>query len=209
MNKNISTKKGFTLIEMIVSLGIFTVVAVIAVGGLLKIMDANRKSFTLKTAINNMNFALESMSREMRVGNNYYCTSDYSSIPSRINDPVSNCPSNTSHTVPWVLAFNSTKPCSNPLLGNIIYAYRFKYRIAGSSSGTLQKAQQNSSCSSSFVDDDFQDVVSDDVIITNSIVTTISSGQPRAFFWFKGYTGVKDKEKTSFALQTSVSQRIK
>jgi prepilin-type N-terminal cleavage/methylation domain-containing protein len=51
MNKNISKKslqKGFTLIEMIISLAIFTVVALVAVGALVKVMDANRKSINLK-----------------------------------------------------------------------------------------------------------------------------------------------------------------
>lgn len=67
-------QKGFTLIEMIVSLGIFTVVAVVAVGALIKVMDANKKSINLKNTINNLNFTLESMSREMRVGSNYDLT---------------------------------------------------------------------------------------------------------------------------------------
>jgi prepilin-type N-terminal cleavage/methylation domain-containing protein len=58
MKQNISFKKGFTLIEMIVSLGIFTIVALISIGALVRITDANKKSITLKTTINNLNFAL-------------------------------------------------------------------------------------------------------------------------------------------------------
>ena len=77
--KRISSQKkiagGFTLVEMIVSVAIFTIVAFVAVGALLKVIDANKKSQSLKTSINNLNFALESLSREMRVGSNYTCIS--------------------------------------------------------------------------------------------------------------------------------------
>src|ERR1035437_4002808 len=64
---------GFTLIEMLVSISIFMVVAVVAVTALLKIVDANRKSQTLQDAINNINFAMDSITREIRVGNMYTC----------------------------------------------------------------------------------------------------------------------------------------
>ena len=72
-NKNKNNNKGFTLIEMIVSIAIFMIVALVAVGAFLKIIDLNNKSHTLKDSINNINFALDLMSRELRVGSNYYC----------------------------------------------------------------------------------------------------------------------------------------
>src|ERR1039458_2601710 len=54
---------GFTLVEMMVSIAIFMVVAVVAVAALLKIVDANRKSQTLQDAVNNINFAMDSITR--------------------------------------------------------------------------------------------------------------------------------------------------
>ena len=74
MNKSYQNKNsGFTLLEMIVSMGIFTIVAVIAVGSLVRITSLNRQAQSMQAAINNINYILESISREMRVGSEYYC----------------------------------------------------------------------------------------------------------------------------------------
>ncbi len=66
-----NTRHGFTLIEMIMSVGVFTIVALIAAGALLAIADANRKAQAFKSVVNNMNFALESVTRNLRTGSEY------------------------------------------------------------------------------------------------------------------------------------------
>jgi prepilin-type N-terminal cleavage/methylation domain-containing protein len=66
-------KKGFTLIEVMVSVTIFSIVMVIALGSLLAISSSDRKAETLKTVMNNLSFALDSMSRSIRTGVNYDC----------------------------------------------------------------------------------------------------------------------------------------
>ncbi len=64
---------GFTLVELIVSLGLFTIVAMISTGALLSLSDTNRKVKTMRIAMDNLNLALESMSREIRMGSVYTC----------------------------------------------------------------------------------------------------------------------------------------
>lgn len=66
-------KSGFTLVEMIVAFGIFAVIMVMSVGSLFSIMQANYKAQTLKTVVNNLHFAFENMSRNLRMGRAYYC----------------------------------------------------------------------------------------------------------------------------------------
>lgn len=78
-------KKGFTLIELMVAISIFIIVMTIAMGAILNVFDANRKSRSLKTVINNLNLAVESMSKEMRFGKNYHCGSGTLTLPQ-------NCP---------------------------------------------------------------------------------------------------------------------
>jgi prepilin-type N-terminal cleavage/methylation domain-containing protein len=68
-------KQGFTLIEMLVAVGIFTVVMVIALGALLSVSESDRKAQTIKTITNNLGFALEGMSRAIRTGIDYSCGS--------------------------------------------------------------------------------------------------------------------------------------
>ena len=64
---------GFTIVEMIVAFGMFSVIMVIAVGSLLSLIEANHKAQAQKTVVNNLHFALENMSRNIRTGSNYHC----------------------------------------------------------------------------------------------------------------------------------------
>lgn len=66
-------KRGFTLVEMIVAVFIFSIVMLIAVGALVSIIEANRKAQNVKSVMNNLNFALDSMTRAIRVGGTYDC----------------------------------------------------------------------------------------------------------------------------------------
>lgn len=68
--------RGFTLVEMLVAVATFMIVMLIAAGSLASIIDGNNKAQYLKSAINNLNFALESMGKNIRVGTNY--STDYS-----------------------------------------------------------------------------------------------------------------------------------
>ena len=65
--------KGFTLVEMIVSAGLFSVVMLVSVTALLSLVDANRKTQALHSVMNNLNIALDSMVRALRMGSVYHC----------------------------------------------------------------------------------------------------------------------------------------
>src|SRR4051812_11444285 len=67
--------RGFTLIEMLVSITLFSVVMVMALGALLSLSVADRRAEALKSSIDNLTFALDSMSRAIRTGNTYHCGS--------------------------------------------------------------------------------------------------------------------------------------
>ena len=70
-------KEGFTLIEIIVSVALFSVVMTISVGALFMIINANREAKAIKLVVNNLNISMEAITRELRVGYNY-CSFDYS-----------------------------------------------------------------------------------------------------------------------------------
>ncbi len=72
------TTAGFSLIEMIVSLGIFSIIVTTAVGALLVLISANQRLQGEQSVMTNLSFALDSMTREIRTGYNYYCDSTYS-----------------------------------------------------------------------------------------------------------------------------------
>lgn len=62
------TQRGFTLIEMIVSLSLFISVMTVAASSMLSVIDANRKSQATNTAVDNLNFVIDDMSRSLRTG---------------------------------------------------------------------------------------------------------------------------------------------
>jgi prepilin-type N-terminal cleavage/methylation domain-containing protein len=64
-------KKGFTLIEMIVAVGVFTVAITISLASFLNITAIQRKTSAMRTINDNLNFSLEIMMREIRSGTNY------------------------------------------------------------------------------------------------------------------------------------------
>ncbi|MBI2052846.1 MAG: prepilin-type N-terminal cleavage/methylation domain-containing protein [Candidatus Ryanbacteria bacterium] len=64
-------KKGFTLLEIIVAVALFAVVATSAVASLLAINGAQKKAVFMQINQDNIRFALESMAREIRTGTEY------------------------------------------------------------------------------------------------------------------------------------------
>lgn len=66
-------ERGFTLIEMIVAVGLFSVVMLVSTATLLSLVSANRKSQSLQSVMNNLNIALDGMVRSIRMGSIYHC----------------------------------------------------------------------------------------------------------------------------------------
>ncbi|MFA6459219.1 MAG: type II secretion system protein [Candidatus Paceibacterota bacterium] len=224
---------GFTLVEMIVSLGIFSVVAVVALGALVRIITANQKAQSLQSAMTNLNFALEAMSREIRVGSEYNCWNDETNktytpgsgnqiiLPGNGNlafqyCPVNNIavatPSNTS-----VITFKSSRsdttvspPC------NLITSYRFiNIGTASAPDIHLQKLEQDRCNPPAPIvpnggQNPYLDVLSaSNVRITDyRMAVTNNSSYPTVFIRLVGYAGDAEKEKTYFDIQTTVSSRI-
>jgi prepilin-type N-terminal cleavage/methylation domain-containing protein len=69
------TTAGFTLIEMLVSLALYTIVATIAVGTLLVLIDESKRVQGDQSVMTTLTFAMDSMTREIRTGRAYYCVS--------------------------------------------------------------------------------------------------------------------------------------
>lgn len=71
--KNNKKTKGFSLIEMVVALGVFSTIAVIVAGALLSMSDAQKKAIALRLAQDNIGYTFETMTKEIRTGHSYHC----------------------------------------------------------------------------------------------------------------------------------------
>lgn len=69
-------KKGFTLIEVLVSIGLFAIIVTIAIGGLTRALRSQRQVASLLAASSNVSLVLEQMAREMRTGSGFFCDRD-------------------------------------------------------------------------------------------------------------------------------------
>lgn len=67
------SKYGFTLVELIVAIGLFTVIMTLVSGAYFIIIDVNRRMQATTSGINDLSFALETMTRTIRTGTSYGC----------------------------------------------------------------------------------------------------------------------------------------
>lgn len=65
------SRTGYTLIEMVLATGIFAIIVVVAIGAVISIGDAHLKASNIQNIQDNLRFALEHMTREMRTGRNF------------------------------------------------------------------------------------------------------------------------------------------
>jgi prepilin-type N-terminal cleavage/methylation domain-containing protein len=181
--------KGFTLIEVLVSVAIFATVMVIALGALLAMSESDRKAQTLKSVINNLNFSLDAMSRSMRTGINYHC--DVTSLP--VTDPR-DC--NQSSSGASSIAFLSAE-------GQTVEYCRGNGSTCDPS-GTAVLVSKNGGA--------YAPLTSSEVDITNLQFYVTGAAdpliQPHVVILLSGEVPVSVSQTSAFDLQTSVTQRL-
>ncbi len=180
--------RGFTLVEMLVSLAIFTIVMTIALGALLAMSESDRKAQTLKSVINNLNFALDSMGRSIRTGQSYHCN-----IASGVASVPQNCTGASS------IVFGAADASGTSIAYCLSNGVIKRLITAGSIPAT---------CDSSFTA-----ITSSEVTITNLVfaVNGAATGdgiQPKVTILISGKVLVNAAQNSLFNLQTTVTQRI-
>lgn len=181
--KDKDLQKGFTLIEMIVSVGIFSVVMLVGITALLSVIDLNKKNQSLKVAVNNINLAMENMSRDIRTGTDYHC-----STTGDITLPR-DCSSGAD-----LIAFEGVGG------DNSTFADQIVYRLSG------EKIQRSSNGG-----EDFFDITAGDITVTDLMFYVQGSEfgdglQPRVALVVAG-SGGSGNSAFDFNLQTTISQR--
>jgi prepilin-type N-terminal cleavage/methylation domain-containing protein len=69
----VRTQRGFTLIEMLVSVAIFSVVMVIVAAAYLNLINLDHQARATDDVANNLSFAIDTMARTIRTGTQYGC----------------------------------------------------------------------------------------------------------------------------------------
>jgi len=71
--KTVTTQRGYSLLEMLVSIGLFSLVMLLATGAFIKFMALEKVARYTNDVTNNLTFAVDSMARSIRTGTNYSC----------------------------------------------------------------------------------------------------------------------------------------
>ncbi len=169
--------RGFTLLEMIVALGVFAIAALISVSSLLALTDAQGKAFAIENSYDNLRFVVEAMAKDLRTGTLYYCGTSPDDIPAI---PVSQ---------PCV---GGGQSLTYKNAGEEIIAYRIlNNKIEKFVDGNLIGAMTS------------DDLTIEQLVF---YVISGSGLQPRITITMRGSAGL-GREKSTFNLQTTVSQR--
>ena len=200
-------QRGFTLVEILVALMIFSIVVVVALSALIKIIDANKKSQTIQNAVVNMSFTMESMTREIRNGSTLYCVvlapgTDVS-VTSLSSQNVSACNGVTGGAGNGVgFAFLSNTSGGSCRL---IKAYELVPDASNAGTFIFKKATQTS-CGSTL---SFSPVIDTGAMVISDYYVAVSNvSYPLLFIKLDGNSGSKDAVKTYFTIQTAASPRL-
>ncbi len=66
-------RRGYTLVELIVAIGLFSLIMTLASGAYFMMIGINRQVQGIASGIDNLSFALETMTRSIRTGTGYSC----------------------------------------------------------------------------------------------------------------------------------------
>lgn len=202
---NVEIKKGFTLVELIVSMALFTIVVFITTSAFFNITQLYKKASATRAAMDTLSIAMESMARNIRIGDTYHCITGseylnmYPHYPSR-NPPLSgpyyskltaqDC-SSGSDGILFYVPDNSTE-------GVMLMGYALSspplYIILGRGAGTC--------CS--WVTETNLHISNLKFYVTGA--AGAGASQPRVNIMVQGYA-LSDPDKTKFSVYTSVTQR--
>jgi hypothetical protein len=182
---------------MLVSLALFTIIATMSVGTLLVLISGNARVVGEQTALTSLSFALDSMTREIRTGSEYYC--------------------DTAIQVGSSAVYNSLTSVQNCANGNVGLSFREAGESITKGTGAKRIAYyfSNNTLWRKVGSSAAEPIVTNDVRITNArfvvtgataLGTSTDIVQPTVTILLEAEASTTDSTK-SFTLQSTVTQR--
>lgn len=193
-NTRCEKRAGFTLVEMIIAIGLFSLIASMALGAVITIFDANNRSESAKTVVDNLNLSLENMVRTVRFGSNYHCIDEDSGVAFDL-DEANDC--------------NNPDPGLGEGLAVTFQGNVIVYKLCNGAIKRSETVNGDDNCSSS----NMKAITSSDTVIEHLkfIVWGASEAgnslQPYVVVTISGYVGTQPTEQSKFTIQTVMSQR--
>ncbi len=186
--RRLTANSGFTLVEMVVAIALFSIVMVVCVGALLALVSANRKAQALQSVMNNLNIALDGMARSIRMGNDFDGSTGCTGNTGGPND----CTGGST-----TFEFQSFGSTSDP---HWIYNFNtVTHRLERSTSGSISGAAPITA----------PEVTIDEMLFYVVGTTRGDTVQPKVVIVIKGSAGAPgSSSRTTFHLQAAAVQRV-
>lgn len=183
---------GFTLVEIIVAVGLFTAVFIAISGSFLSIIGAYKKVMTERTNVDNLSTAIESMVRGIKTGTTYHCGSGGAI------DISQDCIGGGTY-----LAFEKAQ-------GNITsVADQVVYRFSG---GVLERSDDSGTSFYPVTENtntirvtDFRFYVRG---AASHLIPDHDINPPKVIIVIKGTSGLDPTKASTFSVQTAIIQRV-
>lgn len=195
---------GFTLIEVMIAVGLFTVVMVVGIGAVLNVNMTYKKTQKMRTLIDNMGFIMEDMTRSIRTGSLYHC-------PTLDPAQTTSAMPSTDYSIPCDHALSIVfQPSSSPdtSVADNQYAYILSYD-SDPLKGSVYKFIADGTSHAGVLlspSEIFIDTTRSGFTIIGADPTDLNN-QPRVIINLEGEIKYKD-DSTPFALQTTVVSRM-
>lgn len=190
-------QKGFTLVELMVSLTLFVFVVLAAVSSLYSVNDASRKVIAMRTVLDNLNFAVEAISRTVRTGTTLTCNGTANG----------NYASATGHNCPY----GSSSPSDRLSVHNTIGIERdveFRLTTGSNGWGRVEKRLYQAGVWQSWVALTAPEINVQRLAFYVNGADANDLSQPSVVMFIQGIaTSGAGQETAPFAVQTFISQR--
>ena len=177
---------GFTIIEMMISIGIFLIVVTVGMTALLNASAIHQKSQDQRSIMDSLNFIMDEMSRNIRTGIGYDCT-----------DSVGNASGTPGNCSPGAQGISFTSSGGTP----VAYYFNNHNLEKNTGGGNLVQLNPNDLNNNGVIFDS-----ASGFSITGAGLSTTDNLQPFVTIHLIGTITTKGVA-TPFSLQTSVSQR--
>jgi type II secretory pathway pseudopilin PulG len=189
-NKNNKKTGGYTIIETMISVSLFTIIVTIALGSLLNANLLHKKSQNMRSILDNLSFVMEDMSRNLRVGYDYHCIDDGNFVLVNPHSCVVGGGISFKSALggQWVYYISPDEKIFKIVNGATVQLTPDEIKISPASSFTVVGAEPPE------YDDDGN-------------LTSTDDTQPFVTIKLVGKIKLQNNVETPFSLQTSVSQR--
>lgn len=188
---------GFTLVEMMVSIGLFSMAILIMVSALISVTNESRKARAIRIVTDNVGAAVESISRSVRMGRNFVCEcrqgGAYSNVPAPRNCEIGYLPTSGEQCLAFLPQTASSNVDPSKLL-----IYKLDAPTAA-----IWRSKNGGQTWERFTADDVH--IDTFKFFVNG--TSLGTKQPVITLLVGGWAGIQGNIRTDFHLETSVSAR--